>query len=193
MLVTTGFGLAICAGIGYTIIQWKIYKLSPCGNTATSPTCVDADGQSIVAPISVWWMAIPYALGGISELFVNVPAFGIAYSRAPKNMRGLVSALNLFSQALTYIVGLATASIVQDPYLTWDFGGPAIIGFAGTLVFYWLYRDIDDEEYRLSRNETVVDDQHLIESAGDSEKKSSIDEGHVPEQVQADPYSKEIS
>lgn len=64
-------------------------------------------------------MAIPYALGGFSEIFVNVPAYGIAYSRAPKNMRGLVSALNLFSSAVSYAIGLACTAVIKDPYLTW--------------------------------------------------------------------------
>ena len=36
--------------------------------------------SSLVSNITIWWMAIPYGLGGISELFVNVPAFGIAYA-----------------------------------------------------------------------------------------------------------------
>ena len=64
-------------------------------------------------------MAVPYSLGGLSELFVNVPAYGIAYSRSPPNMRGLVSALNLFSSAMAYLLGLAFSSLIQDPYLTW--------------------------------------------------------------------------
>ena len=102
-------------------------------------------------------MAIPYALGGISELFVNVPAYGIAYSRAPVNMRGLVSALNLFNTAVAYLIGLACSSVVTDPYLTWDFGGPAIAGGVMTVIFYLTFRHIDKEEYQISTNE----DYHL--------------------------------
>lgn len=102
-------------------------------------------------------MAIPYALGGISELFVNVPAYGLAYSRAPKNMRSLVTALNLFSTGIAYALGLAFAGIIKDPFLTWDLGAPAIIGFVASGVFYYLFRHIDAEEYVLSTN----DDYHL--------------------------------
>jgi hypothetical protein len=108
-------------------------------------------------------MAIPYALGGISELFVNVPAYGIAYSRAPKNMRGLVAALNLFNTAVAYAIGLACSSVIRDPYLTWDFGGPAIAGGILTVVFYFTFRHIDKEEYTLSEN----GDYHLtLEGTG---------------------------
>lgn len=108
-------------------------------------------------------MAIPYALGGISELFVNVPAFGIAYSRAPKNMRGLVSALNLFNTAVAYAIGLACSSVIKDPFLTWDLGGPAIAGGILTVVFYFTFRHIDKEEYKLTEN----GDYHLeLEGTG---------------------------
>lgn len=67
-------------------------------------------------------------------------------------MRGLVSALNLFNQAIAYAVGLACAGLVKDPYLTWDFGAPTIIGIFLAIVFYWIYRDLDKEEYILTQN-----------------------------------------
>lgn len=38
-----------------------------------------------------------------------------------------------------------------------DFGAPTIIGLIATGVFWWLYRDIDKEEYKLTQNE----DYHL--------------------------------
>jgi dipeptide/tripeptide permease len=155
--ITFGLFLSSVGAVGYTILNYYAYKVGPCGEYGSSDSCVDADGISMVADISVWWMAIPYAIGGISELFVNVPAYGIAYSRAPKNMRGLVAALNLFNTAIAYAIGLAFAGLVRDPFLTWDFGAPAIIGFVLTAVFWWTYRDIDKEEYVLSQN----DDYHL--------------------------------
>jgi dipeptide/tripeptide permease len=96
------------------------------------------------------WIAIPYAIGGISELFINVPAYGIAYSRAPKNMRGLVSAINLLNTAVAYAIGLACSAVIKDPYLTWDFGGPSIVGFVLTVIFYFMFRHIDKEEYFLT-------------------------------------------
>lgn len=116
-------------------------------------------------------MAIPFALGGISELFVNVPAYGIAYSRAPKNMRSLVSALNLFNTAIAYAIGLACSSVIRDPFLTWDFGGPAIAGAILTVVFYFTFRHIDKEEYRLSQN----GDYHLtLEGTGNVVEENTL-------------------
>jgi len=198
--MTTGFLMATAAGAGYALINWKAYQIGPCGDYGTSLTCVDANGVSLVSSISVWWLAVPYSLGGISELFVNVPAYGIAYSRAPKNMRGLLSALNLFSQAIAYAVGLATAAVVRDPFLTWDFGAPAIIGLVSAAFFWWMYRDIDKEEYKLSTN----DDYHLEASESDvgedTHKDSSIDEKAKAPEIKTAPigeanpaHTKEIS
>jgi len=158
--ITFGLFLSSVGAVGYTVLNYYAYKLGPCGKFGTSATCVDENDNALVAPISVWLMAVPYALGGISELFVNVPAYGLAYSRAPKNMRGLVTALNLFSTGVAYALGLAFSGLIKDPYLTWDLGAPAIIGFVCTVVFWYLFKHIDQEEFVLSTN----DDYHIHDS-----------------------------
>lgn len=161
--ITTGLALSTIGGIGYTVLNYYAYKIGPCGKFGSSATCVDADGVSLVAPITIWWVAIPYALGGISELFINVPAYGLAYSRAPPNMRGLVSAINLFNTAIAYLIGLACSSVIRDPFLTWDFGGCAIAGGILTVVFWFTFRHIDDEEYTLSQR----GDDHVTQQGHD--------------------------
>ena len=62
-------------------------------------------------------------------------AYGIAYSRAPVNMRGLVSAINLLNTGFAYVINLALSPIITDPHLVWDFGGPAIVGGFVTVLF----------------------------------------------------------
>lgn len=172
--ITTGLALSTLGGVGYTILNKYAYEQSPCGEYGSSD-CTVGTG---VAPISIWWMAIPYAIGGISELFVNVPAYGIAYSRAPVNMRGLVSAINLFNTAVAYAIGLACSSVVTDPYLTWDFGGPAIAGGILTVVFYFTFRHIDKEEYVISQNKNYEREMELAGTGnkivGENEVNKSI-------------------
>lgn len=153
--MTTGLALSTLSGVGYTVLNYYAYKQSPCGEYGSSD-CTVGTG---VAPISIWWMGIPFAVGGISELFINVPAYSIAYSHAPVNMRGLVSAINLLNTAVAYAIGLACSSVITDPYLTWDFGGPAIAGGILTVVFYFMFRHIDKEEYVLTTNTNT--DYHM--------------------------------
>lgn len=61
-------------------------------------------------------------------------------------------ALNLFNTSIAYIIGLACSSVIKDPYLTWDFGGPCIAGGILTVVFYFTFRHIDKEEYTVSQS-----------------------------------------
>jgi dipeptide/tripeptide permease len=157
--ITTGLLMSSIGGVGYTVLNYYAYKQSPCGNFGSD----DCEIGTGVAPISIWYMAIPYALGGISEVFVNVPAYGIAYSRAPVSMRGLVSAINLFNTGVAYAIGLACSAVIRDPYLTWDFGGPAIAGFVTAVVFYFTFRKIDKEEL-VMRDESDVD--YHLDSTG---------------------------
>jgi len=63
------------------------------------------------------WFYMLINIGGFCEILVNVTAYGIAYSRAPKNMRGLVSTINCFMSAIQYAINLATAPAIQDPYI----------------------------------------------------------------------------
>jgi len=146
--ICTGFFLAMCAGIGYTVLQHYAYMASPCGVYGSSEDrCVE---EGLTADISVWWMGLPYAVGGISELFVNVPAFGIAYSRSPVNMRGVVSGINLLNTAFAYLINLALSDVVKDPNLVWCFGGPVIVLAVTTVIFWFTFKHIDKEEYVLS-------------------------------------------
>jgi hypothetical protein len=69
----------------------------------------------------------------------------MAYTRAPPNMKGFVMALQLFMTAISTAISLATAEVIQDPYLVWAFAVPSIIGFVAAFVFYWLYRELDNE------------------------------------------------
>jgi dipeptide/tripeptide permease len=150
--ITTGLWLSVLGGVGYTILNYYAYQQSPCGHYGSN----DCEIGTGVAPITIWWMAIPYGLGGISEIFINVPAYGIAYSRAPVSMRGLVSAINLFNTGVAYAIGLACSSVIRDPYLTWDFGGCAIAGAITAFAFYFIFRRLDKEEFSL-RDEADVD------------------------------------
>lgn len=173
--ITTGLAMSTLGGVGYTLLNKYAYEQSPCGEYGSSD-CKIGTG---VAPISIWWMAIPYAIGGISELFINVPAYAIAYSRAPVNMRGLVSAINLFSTAVAYAIGLACSAVVTDPYLTWDFGGPAIAGAILTVIFWFTFRHIDKEEMVLKQVEPsgheLAGTSHSI--VGENELNKSANRG----------------
>ena len=76
-----GYMLATCAMIAAEVIQYYIYKMSPCGDHAG--TCDNP------APINVWVQAVPYVLIAFSEIFTSITGYEYAYSKAPKNMKSL--------------------------------------------------------------------------------------------------------
>jgi hypothetical protein len=50
-----------------------------------------------------------------------------------------------FMTAFATTISLATADAVQDPYLIWVVGVPSVVGPIAAFVFYWLFRDIDQD------------------------------------------------
>ena len=118
--ITLGFFLGALSNAVGAITQYYVYQTSPCGYYATN--CTIGDG---VSPISIWWQIPQYVLSAVSECFANTTALEVAYARAPKNMKGLVTSMYLFSFALSYAIQEAVTPALVDPHLIWIFGGPA--------------------------------------------------------------------
>ncbi|EHK96079.1 putative Peptide transporter PTR2 [Glarea lozoyensis 74030] len=167
--MTFGLFVAAIGASAYAIIQHYVYKTSPCGDHAS-----DCEIGSGVSSLSVWLYGIPTLVTATSEVFINVTAYGVAYSRAPQNMKGFVMALSLFMQAITTAISLATANAIQDPYLVWVFAVPSIIGFVSAFVFWFLFKHLDNEEFFVH-----VDDAVPIPNRSLDEEHSSIDEKHL--------------
>ena len=107
--MTLGFLLAAVSGVIGAIVQYYVYKTSPCGYQAS--TC---DG---VSPLSIWLQLPNVILGAISELFCNVTAYEMAYARAPPNMKAVVMSLFLFNTALSNALGEILVPSIVDPNL----------------------------------------------------------------------------
>ncbi|TVY75557.1 Peptide transporter PTR2, partial [Lachnellula suecica] len=149
--ITTGFTLAWISGVIGAIIQWRIYKTSPCGYYATG--CTVGTG---VSPLSIWLQVPNVSLGAISECLCNVTAYELAYARSPKSMRGLVMSLFLFTNALSSALGEIVSPAITDPYLIWIWAGPAIAMAALTVHFYWTFKDLDTDTFMNEQNVSVL-------------------------------------
>lgn len=145
--ITFGFAVCTIGSLGYPILQYYVYKSSPCGWNATTCADIMPVGENTLSTVSYSLYSIPVIVTAISEIFINVTCYGIAYSRSPKNMKGLVASINLFMTAISAAIGLATAPAIQDPYLIWAFAGPTICGAVLTVIFYFTFRHLDKEEF----------------------------------------------
>ncbi|KAG8851039.1 hypothetical protein FRB96_009521 [Tulasnella sp. 330] len=134
--MSIGFVLGGLNMIIGAIVQWKVYKTSPCGYYAT--TCAD------VSTVSLWWQIPLNALPAIGELFVNVTSYEIAYTHAPARMKGLVYGLNLFNSAIASAISLALTAVVVDPFLIWSYVAIAIACFICAALFPTVFKHFNE-------------------------------------------------
>ncbi|KAF2404766.1 putative MFS peptide transporter [Trichodelitschia bisporula] len=161
--ITFGFTLAWISGIVGTLIQWYIYKTSPCGKHATG-----CKVGARVSPISVWVQMPVVILGAMSECFCQVTAYEIAYARSPKNMRALVMSIFLFMNALSSALAQVLTPAIEDPWLEWVWAAPAMALFVVTIVFHWRYRWMNDDTFM-----TYEEEENPAAAHGGGEVKDS--------------------
>ena len=146
--MTTGFIIAALSMVASAVMQYYIYKKSPCGWYANK-IITAPDGTEAPCPpaaINVWAQSFPYILIGIAEIFANVTSYEYAYSKAPANMKSLVMSINLFMSAVSSAIGQAFTPISGDPYLVWNYTIVAVIAFVGGVAFWICFRHLDSDE-----------------------------------------------
>lgn len=141
--IAFGFMLASMAMVSASVIQYYIYKTGPCGNRMNK--CKEGP-----APINVWTQAVPYVLVGFSEIFTSITGLEFAFTKAPKNMRSLVTSYWHFMSAFSNAIGQALVSLSEDPLLVWNYGVVAVLAFIGGILFWLHQRPTDKREDALN-------------------------------------------
>jgi POT family proton-dependent oligopeptide transporter len=100
-----------------------------------------------VSPITIWWQLPNVILGAMSEVFVNVTAYELAYARAPENMRATVTSLFLFMTALSSALAEVLIPAIADPNLIWAWAAPAIALFVQTIIFWWRHKNVNEDAF----------------------------------------------
>lgn len=77
--------------------------------------------------------------------------------------------------AIQYAVNLATAPVIKDPYIVWAFAGPSIVGFFSAIAFWFIFKDLDKEEYVISDNDMGEVDEDAQRREGDYEMGAAKD------------------
>lgn len=131
-----GFMIAALASAVGAIIQTVIYNTSPCGRYAT-------ECDKGVSPVSMWVVAVEYALTGLSECLAMTTGYEIAFERSPAHMKSFVMALFLFTSALSAALGEIVTPSLVDPHLVIPFGVLAGLGAFMAFVFLWRYWSLD--------------------------------------------------
>ncbi|KAF5005591.1 hypothetical protein FDECE_7998 [Fusarium decemcellulare] len=158
--MTFGYTLATIGGISGTIVQYRVYKTSPCGYYAS--TC---DG---VSPISIWWQLPNVMLGAMGELFCTVTAYELAYARSPPGMKSIVVSISLAMQALSAALAQILIPAIKDPHLIWAWAAPAIALFVQTVIFWFRHHHINEEEFMTYEEEENVSESEKSQRRADA-------------------------
>jgi len=142
--ITWGFFIASAAMVAACVMQYYIYKMSPCPNTDV------AGNAECKADINVWVQAVPYCMIAFSEIFASITSLEYAFSKAPENMRGLVMGVNLLQTAFSAALGQALVPLSADPLLVWNYVVVAVLASAGGIGFWFTWRGLDKREDELN-------------------------------------------
>ncbi|KAF9698029.1 hypothetical protein EKO04_004040 [Ascochyta lentis] len=140
--ICAGFIIASFSMVWASVLQYYVYK--------TSGYYDDPSQESYKSPINVWAVTGVYILIAISEIFASVTTLEYAFTKAPKNMRSLVMAVQLFTTAFSAALAQAFTPLTVDPLVVWNYGAVAIISFATGVLFWIAYRKMDKEEDQLN-------------------------------------------
>jgi POT family proton-dependent oligopeptide transporter len=108
-----------------------------------------------------------YILIAISEILAIITGLEYAFTKAPKNMRSLVTAvflaMNAFSSALgeAFVCEFTTCrfltrcltrllALSADPLLVWNYGSMGVLAFVAGTIFWFQFRHLDQEEEALN-------------------------------------------
>ncbi len=141
--ITCGFYVGSAAMIWACVLQAYIYKYSSCGEYASGEDC---EPTSII----VWAQSGSYVLIALSEVLASITGLEYAFTKAPRNMRSLVMAFNLFMIAIAAAIGQGLVSLSADPLLVWNYGVVAVLSFIGGTGFWLQFRGLDKQEDQLN-------------------------------------------
>ncbi|KAF3940644.1 hypothetical protein ABW19_dt0200252 [Dactylella cylindrospora] len=141
--ITFGFLTGVAAMIWAAVLQHYIYQKSPCGYDAANPKCDPA-------PINVWAQTGAFVLIAVSEIFASITGLEYAYTKAPTNMKSLVTSIFLVMNAFSTALSFALVSLSNDPLLVWNYIVAAILAFLGAVIFWLQFRHLDAEEDKLN-------------------------------------------
>jgi POT family proton-dependent oligopeptide transporter len=169
--IAFGFFLASMAMVAASVIQHFIYKTGPCGDQMNS--CP----PETPAPINVWVQAVPYVLVGFSEIFTSITGLEFAFTKAPKNMRSVVTSYWHFMSAFSNAIGQAFVSLSEDPLLVWNYAVVAILAFVGGILFWLHQRKTDQQEDAMN----MLADSTYIGKKKKGDEEGAIPSGHAPD------------
>ncbi|KAK6996639.1 Peptide/h+ symporter protein [Favolaschia claudopus] len=147
--ISAGFFVAGMAMVYAAVLQFYLYKTSPCDNDQPS-ACETEDRHPNPSPINVWVASGPYILVGMSEIFASITSLEYAFTKAPKRMKSVVMAFSQLQTALASALNFALVDVNTEEKFQWLFASFGIISSVFAGIFYWNFRELDEAEVQLN-------------------------------------------
>lgn len=145
--ITIGFFSSAVAMAVAAIIQHFIYEKAPCGYNSNDRDCYDELGPP---DMSVWIQTPAYVLVALGEVMASITGLEYAFTKAPANMRGLVTGVFWFVHAFSAAIAQAFTGLATDPLLVWLYTTVAIISALGGFGVWFSFRKLDKDEDALN-------------------------------------------
>ncbi|WWC85153.1 uncharacterized protein L201_000010 [Kwoniella dendrophila CBS 6074] len=137
--ISVGFFIGAILNAIAAVLQWRVYKTSPCGYQAT-----DCNVGTGVSPLTAWLVAIPFILQPLGGIFISVSCYEMAYTMTPPRMKGTIIACVFFTSAISRAILLICTPAFKDPHITWVFVGIGVANLAASIANFVFFRDLDD-------------------------------------------------
>lgn len=146
--IVIGFCIVTFCFVYVTVLQHFLYSAGPYYNFSGK----GPDGQTIVLPpleeminnVSIWTQIPAYILIGISEIFSSATGLEFAFRSAAPELKSVVMALFLATNAFGALIGMILAIWSSDPNFVYLYAAQAAAMFVVTTFFAWRFSKLDD-------------------------------------------------
>ncbi len=133
-----GFMFGSGAMVYAAVLQHYIYKAGPCYDHPLD--CPNGNH------INIGLQTPAYVLIAISEILASITGLEYAYTKAPVQMKSLVMAMFLLTNAVGAAIGIALLSVSVDPKMVWTYLGLAVLCFIAGCLFLTLFKHYNKKE-----------------------------------------------
>ncbi|KAF9343970.1 peptide transporter ptr2 [Mortierella sp. AD094] len=149
--IVIGFSIVTFCFVYVTVLQNFLYKSGPyydfSGKDPNDPNhtiVLPTDTTQIINDLTIWTQLPAYILIGISEIFASATGLEFAFKSAAPELKSVVMALFLATNAFGALIGMILAIWSNDPNFVYVYGAQAGAMFIVTIFFAWRFSHLDN-------------------------------------------------
>ncbi|KAI1317990.1 peptide transporter ptr2 [Mortierella claussenii] len=146
--IVIGFSIVTGCFVYVTVLQHFLYRSGPYYDF----TGKDPNGNAVVIPdkledivndITIWTQVPAYIFIGVSEIFASATGLEFAFRSAAPELKSVVMALFLATNAFGSLIGMILAIWSNDPNFVYVYAAQAVAMFIVTIGFAWKFSHLD--------------------------------------------------